>query len=238
MENKMIYKAISEVMADVGAVTKSKKTQQGDKYLYRGIDDVMNALNPAMSKHGIFIIPHVTEIRREERTTKNGGTLITSMLTIDFEFFAEDGSSVVATVMGEAFDSGDKSINKAMSIAFKYACFQVFCIPTEEMEDPDATVPDNVNPKQQQGNKSAQTEEKQQEHPQDAATEPEGIDFEKIKDQKINEIKINIIKGELERTGVTEAQILQRYKVECFEDITEEIFLKLVTAFKKTKDRG
>jgi hypothetical protein len=25
-----------------------------------------------------------------------------------------------------------------MSIAFKYACFQVFCIPTEEMQDPDA----------------------------------------------------------------------------------------------------
>lgn len=24
-----------------------------------------------------------------------------------------------------------------MAIAFKYACFQVFCIPTEEMTDPD-----------------------------------------------------------------------------------------------------
>ena len=35
-------------------------------------------------------------------------------------------------------DSGDKATNKAMSIAFKYACFQVFCIPTEEMRDPDA----------------------------------------------------------------------------------------------------
>ncbi|MFS0844210.1 MAG: ERF family protein [Roseburia hominis] len=29
-------------------------------------------------------------------------------------------------------DSGDKATNKAMSVAFKYACFQVFCIPTEE----------------------------------------------------------------------------------------------------------
>ena len=35
-------------------------------------------------------------------------------------------------------DSGDKATNKAMSIAFKYACFQVFCIPTEEMIDPDS----------------------------------------------------------------------------------------------------
>ena len=29
-------------------------------------------------------------------------------------------------------DSADKSTSKAMSIAFKYACFQLLCIPTEE----------------------------------------------------------------------------------------------------------
>ena len=29
-------------------------------------------------------------------------------------------------------DSGDKATNKAMSIAYKYAAFQAFCIPTEE----------------------------------------------------------------------------------------------------------
>ena len=39
-------------------------------------------------------------------------------------------------------DSGDKATNKAMAIAFKYACFQVFCIPTEEMIDPDAESPE------------------------------------------------------------------------------------------------
>ena len=38
-------------------------------------------------------------------------------------------------------DSGDKASNKAMSAAFKYACFQTFCIPTEEMRDPDAETP-------------------------------------------------------------------------------------------------
>ena len=35
-------------------------------------------------------------------------------------------------------DSGDKASNKAMSVAFKYAAFELFCIPTEEMVDPDA----------------------------------------------------------------------------------------------------
>lgn len=32
-------------------------------------------------------------------------------------------------------DSGDKSLNKALSAAYKYACFQLFSIPTEEMKD-------------------------------------------------------------------------------------------------------
>ena len=44
-------------------------------------------------------------------------------------------------VVGEGMDSGDKATNKAMAIALKYACFQVFCIPTEEMKDPDAETP-------------------------------------------------------------------------------------------------
>ena len=43
-------------------------------------------------------------------------------------------------------DSGDKATNKAMSVAFKYACFQVFCIPTEEMRDPDAETPPPSTP--------------------------------------------------------------------------------------------
>jgi hypothetical protein len=40
-------------------------------------------------------------------------------------------------MIGEAMDSGDKSSNKAMSVAHKYAFLQVFAIPTEEQKDPD-----------------------------------------------------------------------------------------------------
>jgi hypothetical protein len=35
-------------------------------------------------------------------------------------------------------DSADKSTNKAMSAAFKYAAMQAFCIPTEGDNDADA----------------------------------------------------------------------------------------------------
>ena len=78
---------------------------------------------------------------------KSGANLLYSILKMKYTFFASDGSNVMAVVLGEAMDSGDKASNKAMSIAFKYACFQVFCIPTEEMEDPDATTPEPSVPK-------------------------------------------------------------------------------------------
>lgn len=131
-----IYEAINAVMTDIGAIGKtSKNTTQG--FMFRGIDAVMNAINPALVRHKVFIVPEVLEQTREERTSSKGGTLIYSVCKIKYTFYAEDGSSVSAVVIGEGMDSGDKATNKAMSIAFKYACFQVFCIPTEEMVDPD-----------------------------------------------------------------------------------------------------
>lgn len=132
-----IYQAISKCMEEIGAVGKNDvNKQQGFKY--RGIDAVMNAINPALVKNHVFVVPEVLEQKREERTTAKGGLLIYSICRIKFTFYAEDGSSVTAVTIGEGMDSGDKATNKAMAIAFKYACFQVFCIPTEEMADPDA----------------------------------------------------------------------------------------------------
>lgn len=133
----MIFKAINKVMSEVGFIGKDSKNQsQGFKY--RGIDAVMNALNPALIRNGVFAVPTVLEQTREERTNNKGTTLIYSMLKVRYRFYAEDGSYIESTVIGEGMDSGDKASNKAMSVAFKYACFQVFCIPTEElMDDPD-----------------------------------------------------------------------------------------------------
>ena len=130
-----IYQAIIGVMSDIGAIGKGKyNSQQGFKY--RGVDDVMNALQPSMVKHELFVAPEIIDQKREERQTKNKGNLIYSVCTVRYTFYANDGSSVQCVVIGEGMDSGDKATNKAMSVAFKYACFQVFCIPTEEMKDP------------------------------------------------------------------------------------------------------
>jgi hypothetical protein len=148
MENKGIFKAISKVMAEIGAIGKDRKNQQ-QGFMYRGVEDVMNALQPIMQAHGVFIVPEVVNHVREERTTKSSSTLIYSILTVKHHFYCEDGSEVVAVTIGEGMDSADKSSNKAMSVAFKYACFEVFCIPTEEMNDPDVETPPPSVPRKQ-----------------------------------------------------------------------------------------
>lgn len=148
MDVPQIYGLIGQAMREIGAVGKDKKNpQQG--FMYRGIDAVYNALSPVMAKLGLFLVPEILEQNREERQTKSGSNLIYSILKIRYTVFAPDGSNVSAVVVGEAMDNGDKSCNKAMSAAFKYAAFQLFCIPTEEMIDPDAEVHSGVLPKGQ-----------------------------------------------------------------------------------------
>lgn len=135
-----IYEAISKIMDECPAIAKGQKNQQ-QGFMYRGIDVVMNVFQPLLAKYHVFVVPEVLNAHREERQTAKGGNLIYSILTVKYTFYAEDGSSVTAVVQGEGMDSADKSSNKAMSVAFKYAMFQVFCIPTEEMKDPDAETP-------------------------------------------------------------------------------------------------
>lgn len=140
-----IYEAISAIIADCPAISKSSRNQQ-QGFMYRGVDAVMNAFQPLFAKYQVFVVPEVISSSREERQTSRGGNLIYTVLQVRYTFYASDGTSVSAIVQGEGMDSADKSSNKAMSVAFKYACFQVFCIPTEEMVDPDAETPPESKP--------------------------------------------------------------------------------------------
>lgn len=142
----MIYGKIADCMRQLGAIGKDSYNQQ-QKFSYRGVDAVMNALNPVLTANHVFCVPEVLEQHREERQTRTGGNLIYSILKICYTLYAEDGSSVSATVIGEGMDSADKSSNKAMSVAYKYAMFQIFSIPTEEMADPDAETQTENAPK-------------------------------------------------------------------------------------------
>lgn len=194
-----IYQSIAAVINDIGAVGKTSKNQtQG--FMYRGIDAVMNALNPAFSKHKIFVVPKVLDYKREERTSSRGGAMFSTIATVEYTFYAEDGTNVTAVVVGEAVDSGDKSFSKALSIAFKYACFQVFCLPTEEMIDPDAESHE-IAPKS--------AEEKAMD---DAA--------EKAKKELIDASKVMALVNACDTAGVPIDKVLKLYKVDALEKLT------------------
>ena len=136
-----IYQAMRAVMSDIGAlgITKSRKNQQ-QGYSFRGIDEVYNEMNPLFAKHGVLMLPRVISSEQTDRMNKSGGLLIYTRLHIEFDFIAtEDGSKHTVATVGEAMDSADKSSNKAMAAAYKYAAMMAFCIPTEGDNDADAT---------------------------------------------------------------------------------------------------
>ena len=146
-QNKeLIYERIVQVMKEIGAIGKDSENKI-QNFRYRSIDAVMNALQPALIRNRVVMIPEVLSVQRTERVTTTGGVMTFSNVRMRYRFVAvEDGSRIEVVMEGEGMDSGDKSVNKAMSAAYKYACFQTFCIPTEEMKDADAESFETVLP--------------------------------------------------------------------------------------------
>ena len=135
-----ITEAMSDIMADIGAITKANTASMGGggTYKFRGIDDVYNALHPIMTKHKVFILPELLQVDSQERLTSNDKKMGYVQVQMKYTFTHADGSSVTVSVPGEGMDTGDKATGKALSGALKYALFQAFMIPTEEVKDAEA----------------------------------------------------------------------------------------------------
>ena len=144
METKKIYESINKIQAALAktGISKDRKNQQ-QGYAFRGIDDVYGALAPLLAEHGVCVFPRATERTCVERQTQRGGALFYVTVRVEFDFVSSiDGSVHTCITYGEAMDSADKATNKAMSAAYKYACLQTFCIPSEGDYDADATTHD------------------------------------------------------------------------------------------------
>lgn len=226
-----IFRAIAGVMADVGSVSKDKiNKQQGFKY--RSIDDVYDALHPALAKHRVFIVPKILERTQEVvGTTKNGARITQTACKIKFTFYAEDGSNVEAVIVGEGMDMGDKGTNKAMAIAYKYACFQVFCIPTEDMADPDA--------------ESLHVELAKTTAKQGSGTGRSGAvrtgtitnASAAVKVEKTTHDMLARINEEVERTGKPVQGLLDLFKIKSLEEMTVEQYEKAMKKFRVTPNK-
>lgn len=133
-----IAQAMNAIMKEVGAIAKKdKNTAQG--FNFRGIDSVVNAVSPALQKHGVIVVPSVEDY---EYSTIEIGKNRTAMghvkVKVTYTFIGANGDSIKATVVGEAMDAGDKATAKAMSVAFRTALLQALSLPTDE-PDPDSS---------------------------------------------------------------------------------------------------
>ncbi len=130
-------RSIEGVLREVRAVGKdSRNSAQG--FNFRGIDAVMNAVNPALRKVGGFIVPNVVEREYVQAgTTKNGAPIVSCRVTVVYQWHGTDGGKpIVGRVVAEANDMADKATAKAMSVAYRTFLLQTLMLPTDE-PDPD-----------------------------------------------------------------------------------------------------
>ena len=130
-----VHQALNKVMGDVQAVKKDSKNQ-AQRFNFRGIDAVMNAVGPALRKYGVTILPEDVDVHRSNGTTVSGKQTAEVVVKVTYRVYGPGGDSIHGKVAAEAMDFGDKAITKAMSVAYRTFLLQALTIPTDE-PDPD-----------------------------------------------------------------------------------------------------
>jgi hypothetical protein len=133
----LIHEAIVKIKQDVGAVSKDGFNAQ-QKFKFRSIDGIYNAVHSIFAKHGVFTVPRVISQTFDRYETKSGSSMKSVQLLVEYDLVAGDGSSVrFGPIAGEGSDAGDKATSKALAMAHKYLLIQALQLETED-GDPDA----------------------------------------------------------------------------------------------------
>lgn len=149
MSEPLIYLQMSKVAGALAAIP--KQSASGVNYQFRSVDAVMNALHGPLTEHQVFYVPRVLDdwqlnlIPGSNDKDGNPRQQVQAVFRVEVEFYAQDGSSVVARGLAQSHDYGDKAVYQAAQNAIKYLLLQAFCIPVGE-EDMDARQPDPVGP--------------------------------------------------------------------------------------------
>lgn len=130
-----VNEAIAQVMTHVRGVGK-KDFNDHQKFSFRGIDAVVNAVGPALREAGVVVVPNVASADYETVTTTTGKPSTACRIIVNYVFYGPEGDTISCSVAAEAWDSGDKATSKAMSVAFRTALLQALTLPTDE-PDPD-----------------------------------------------------------------------------------------------------
>ena len=134
--SNQIYADLAKVMRSVDHVGKNDVNKH-QHFSFRGIDGVLNAVGPALREHNVVVYPRLHDVAYEEVKTSGGKASTACRVVVDYVFASADGSSVETRVAAESWDTGDKAMPKAMSVAMRTALIQALALPTDE-PDPDS----------------------------------------------------------------------------------------------------
>lgn len=132
--------AIESIVGVMGIVSGVAKRDRNDaqRFNFRGIDAVVNAIGPALREVGGAIVPAIIDKSYSRGATKSGTPTVEAFLTVEFAWHGTDGGEPVrGVVAAEAMDTSDKATAKAMSVALRTFLLQALMLPTDE-RDPDA----------------------------------------------------------------------------------------------------
>ena len=128
-EIDLVVSALTRASASIGAVGKSgKAAQQMGGYAYRGIDDVVNAVSPALIEQQLVIVPFDLETKTEPWAEKWHKVNVRMLFTI----LHSSGQWISTEMVGQALDNGDKGLGKARSYCLRELLTRMFLIPTSD----------------------------------------------------------------------------------------------------------
>src|SRR5687768_2930833 len=119
---------MGKVLAELPAIGKNSQAPANmGGYSFRGIEDILAALKPALAKHGVVCLPSVLERIESTRTIGQNRVMYVVDLHVEWRFLGPAGDSLPADAWGQGTDMGDKATQKAMTSAFKSMLMQTFC---------------------------------------------------------------------------------------------------------------
>lgn len=140
-EPKNVHQLIALVSRGVGAVGKRGRNEEAG-YSFRRIEDVIDALNPVMAKHGVHVAPRVLQRVVQPRHSEDPSRVQHVALEVEFRIYGPAGDHVKVRTWGEGIDAGDKATSKAHTAALKNGLLPAFMIPTHNLTvDGDTTSP-------------------------------------------------------------------------------------------------
>lgn len=140
-----VIEALARVTWQIGGISKLTPEQRrrltgvagepgGVNFAYRGIDQIASAAQPLFGRYGVVIVPKANT-PEVIKIIKGNATMETTAWTrttveVEWSIYGPGGpeDKITAVTIGVADDNADKSVNKAMTAAFKNVLLRVLCI--------------------------------------------------------------------------------------------------------------